>query len=153
LNVEKGGRGKAYNNLVVNCRFGTRVVDDADVTNLAIGYNHYYGTDAVMVNEFYPTATKFKKGDSETSKDLVGAAKENDPTFANYTVSGYLSTYPVDPLSLDFMPANVDFRLKAGGTGLTKGKTGFTTKADVTVNGVKYTTPAPAAFIGTYGTN
>jgi hypothetical protein len=153
LNVEKGARGKAYNNLVVNCRFGLRVVDDADVTNLAIGYTHYYGTDAVMVNEFYPTGNKFKKGDSETAKDVVGAAKENDPTFANYTVSGYTSAYPVDPLTLDFPPAGVDFRLKAGAVGLTKGKTGFTTKGDVTVGGVKYTTPAPSAFIGTYGTN
>jgi hypothetical protein len=54
---------------------------------------------------------------------------------------------------LDFMPAGVDFHLKAGAVGLTKGKTGFTTKADITVGGVKYTTPAPSAFIGTYGTN
>jgi hypothetical protein len=153
LNVEKGARGKAYNNLVVNCRFGTRVVDDADVANLAIGYNHYYGTDAVMVNEFYPTGTKFVKGNSETGKDIAGAAKDNDPSFVNYIVSTYTSAYPVDPLTLDYMPATVDYRIKAGGPGLTKGKTGFALKPDFTVNGVKYSAPAPSANIGAYGSN
>jgi hypothetical protein len=51
------------------------------------------------------------------------------------------------------MPATVDYRIKAGGPGLTKGKTGFALKPDFTVNGVKYSAPAPSANIGAYGSN
>ena len=153
INIEGGARGLIYNNLIVNCRFGTKVVDDADVANLLVGFNHYYGADQVMANEFYPTAVLFKKGDKETANDIAGVASANDPKFVSYAVSSYASTYPVDPSTLDFMPGTADFRLLAGAPGITKAKTGFTVKPSITVNGVAYTAPAPSTTIGAFGTN
>jgi hypothetical protein len=153
VNIEKGGRGQCYNNLIVNCRFGVKLVKDADTVNINTGYNHYYGTDDVMVNQFYPTDGWLVKGWKESKKDIAGLAKENDPAFASYTVSDYTSTYPVDPSSLDYMSPTSSFFLKTGAPGLAKGKTGFTVKSSFIVNGVTYTPPAPSAFIGAYGTN
>lgn len=153
INVEKGGRGQCYNNLIVNCRFGVKQVADADNANLKIGYTHYYGTDAVMSAQFYPTDGVLKKGDKETGKDIVGDPLANDPKFVKYTVSSYTSTYPVDPATLDYRPADANFRLAAGAPGLTAGNTTITLKGAITVNGVTYTPPALSAFIGAYGSN
>ncbi len=152
LNVEEKGRGQAYNNLVVNSRFGMKMVSSADVGNLKIGFNQYYGTDKVMTDQFYPTDGALVKGDKETSSDVVGAAGENDPGFVNYVVSTYTSAYPVDPSTLDYMPSTVDFHLKSTAPGLAKGKTSFTVKSAIVINGITYTPPAPAAYIGAYGT-
>ena len=157
LNIEGKARGQAYNNLVVNSRFGTKIVggggsDGADTVNIKVGYNHYFGTDANMVNQFYPTDGWLIKGWKESKNDIAGAAKENDPKFVNYTVTAYTSAYPVDPLTLDYMPATADFHLQAGAPGLAKGKTSFTVKSAIVINGITYTPPAPAAYIGAYGT-
>jgi hypothetical protein len=151
LNVEKGARGQAYNNLVVNSRFGYKQVGDADVANISVGYSHYYGTDDVMVNQFYPSDGTLVKGEKESNKDVVGTAGQNDPMFVNYPVSTYTSTYPVDPSTLDYMPAAADFHLKTGAPGLGKGKTGFTLKPAITINGTTYTPPSPSANIGALG--
>lgn len=153
INVEAGGRGMAVNNLIVNARFGTKIVDDADVTNLIVGYNQYYGTDTVMVNQFYPTAVSFLQGDSETANDIAGGPGENDPMFVNYDVSTYTSDFPVDPLTLDYMPEDADFHLQSGAPGLTAGLTSFTVKPSISINGQTYDAPAPSAFIGALGTN
>jgi hypothetical protein len=47
-----------------------------------------------------------------------------------------------------------DFHLQSGSPALTKGKTNFTRNyaAGIIVNGVNYTSPAPSAFVGAYGT-
>lgn len=60
MNIERQARGYWYNNLVVNCRYGMRVVDDTDYDNTYIGYTHYYGNDVFnndegdLSNNFYP---------------------------------------------------------------------------------------------------
>ncbi|MEO7991155.1 MAG: hypothetical protein ABI663_16515 [Chryseolinea sp.] len=152
LNIEKAGRGQCYNNLSVNCRFGVRVVSDADIDNLTLGYSLYFGTEQVMVDEFYPTAGAIVKGDKETNMDVVGLVGEKDPKFEAYTLTGFVSADVKDPAVLDFMPASVDFHVKSDSPALAKGKTGLTLKPAIVIDGKTYSAPVASNFIGAFGT-
>ncbi len=65
INYEEGARGMAYNNLIVNCRFGLRVVGAtqsylgnalvvADTAHIQYGYTFNYSDSVSGVNQFYP---------------------------------------------------------------------------------------------------
>ncbi len=56
LNYEEGAKGKAFNNLMVNCRVGLRIHNKphADIANLSYGYNYNYGDSLRVCNNFYP---------------------------------------------------------------------------------------------------
>ena len=67
INYEEGAKGNAYNNMIVNCRFGFRIVGAtesylgnallvADTASLRghYGYNFNYSDSAAGVNQFYP---------------------------------------------------------------------------------------------------
>ena len=66
INIEKGARGKIYNNLVVNCKYGSRILandpsepdntDGADIANTEMDYTWYYAQNQDMVDEFLPSA-------------------------------------------------------------------------------------------------
>jgi hypothetical protein len=151
FNLEKGGRGMAYNNIAVNCRYGTRfpkAPDNPDVVNCKLGYNLYYGADDVIANEFYPTTGAVVKGDFETANDVSGAATENDPKFTNFNVTSFDHAAAANADNLGF-PATMDLKLKADSPALTKGKTGFATKFTThTAGGATYNVPTPATYIG-----
>src|ERR1700761_2295660 len=53
IDFEKGAKGRAFNNLIVNCRFGLRITSDADVTNVVYANNYYYGYSPAIVGQFY----------------------------------------------------------------------------------------------------
>ncbi|WP_354359566.1 hypothetical protein [Pedobacter sp. UYP30] len=103
INYEEGARGKAYNNLIVDCRFGFRVVGDplADTTNLSYGNTFSYNTSLETANEIYPTGyiTKPQTNDVPMASSFLpanytlgaiynGAAVvgKNDPMFVNYSL-------------------------------------------------------------------
>ncbi len=65
INYEEGARGMAYNNLIVNCRFGFRIVGAtqsylgnalvvADTSHMSYGYTYNYHDSIAGVNQFYP---------------------------------------------------------------------------------------------------
>lgn len=56
LNYEEGSKGKAFNNLIVNCRTGLRVDNSpaADVANMSYGYNYTYGDSIRVMDDVYP---------------------------------------------------------------------------------------------------
>lgn len=57
VNYEQGARGLSYNNLIVNCKFGFRIVGNptyADTLNMGYGYNYAYGDSASIVDQFIP---------------------------------------------------------------------------------------------------
>lgn len=66
INYEEGSRGAFYNNLMVNCKYGPRVVGSgnylgnvlvvADTANLKYGYNLNYVDSLAQANEIYPTS-------------------------------------------------------------------------------------------------
>lgn len=156
LNLEKGGRGKVYNNIVVNSKYGVRFPnnpDNPDLANVALGYNLYFGNNDLSVAGFYPSTGSIEKGDGqfETSHDIYGLTTENDPLFANFNVSTFDVEAAKNSANVDF-PAAFDLKLKAGSPALNHGKTGFTTKFNsITADGQTYTVPAPSSYIGALG--
>ena len=52
IDYEAGARGLVYNNLIVNCRFGVRITNDADVANVVYGNQFFYGYSAAIVGQF-----------------------------------------------------------------------------------------------------
>lgn len=133
INYEEGARGKAFNNLIVDCRFGFRIVKDplADTVNLAYGNTFNYNSTIETANEIYPTGyiTVPKSSDIPNStsfltptyslgsifdgKSVVG---KNDPLFVNYPLpqSNYKRIAEV---------GNYNFHLSSASPCLGKGNT------------------------------
>ncbi len=93
INFEEGARGMAFNNLIVNCRFGLRILSNvaADTAYLYAGhygYNYYYADSLSVAGEIYPTTyiTKPQPTDFPNPSTFL-------PTNFNYlSNSGYLAT-------------------------------------------------------------
>jgi hypothetical protein len=84
FNVEQGGKGMLYNNLIVNCTRGIRFSDGKlpDVAHLNVGYNYHYssinsavGTDA-FTPQFYPADGFIILGNGKTSPNAVDSTFE-----------------------------------------------------------------------------
>jgi hypothetical protein len=142
--LEVSARADLYNNLLANDRFGIK----RDPKNLEdkrslVSNNYYYGYTQAGVDQFQPS-TEILAG----TNDVIGKkAGDNDPKFVNF---------PLDNASLNqtFNTA-WNFKLQAGSPALGKGITTFTRQfADgITLNGTLYKSPAPATYVGAYGTN
>ncbi|OWK70639.1 hypothetical protein [Pedobacter sp. AJM] len=142
--LESTVRADLYNNLFANTRFGVkRDPKKPEDSRSVYSNNWYYGFDQVTVNQFQP------KGDIIGGKNDVisSAAGANDPKFVNYPLNTAVN-------NADFNTA-WDFHLQGNSPALNKGITNFTRhhQAEIVMkNGITYTSPAPAAFIGAYGT-
>lgn len=152
FNLEKGGRGKVYNNMIVNCKFGVRFPkspDNPDLANSFVGYNLYYGAKDVISAQFYPsTISSVAKGDFETANDVSGATNTNNPSFVNFNVTTFDEVAAANPANMDF-PAAWNLKPNTGSPALGKSKTNFTTKfTSHTLDGKTYNVPPPAANIG-----
>jgi hypothetical protein len=154
FNLEKGGRGKVYNNIVVNSRFGVRFPnnpDNPDLENVAVGYNLYFGNNDKSVTGFYPTTGSITHDSFEAAHDIQGAINENDPLFTSFNVSTFDADAAKNAANMD-IPAAFDLHLKAGSPALNHGKTDFTTNFNtLSVGGQTYTVPAPSSYIGALG--
>lgn len=144
-NYEGGAKGDIWNNIVVNCRFGTRFRGDKlpDIDNINYGYHVYYAYDATDEDNFFPSTDIDENGDRLTSPQ-DGDQIQVDPMFVNYNVStDKMKAYPVNP---------DDFRLQSGSPALGAGKTDFSpVHASLSAGGVTVNIPAPSDFIGAYG--
>ena len=173
INFEEGAGGMAFNNLIVNCKFGLRVVNNpiADTANLRYGYNWYYADSLSVASQFIPSLavstaisqpqeTDFPKpstylpagwhvGDAYTAPaSVVGA---NNPQFINAPVP-----LPSGLMLRDISVAgNYNFGLKSTSPCIGVGFTGFSPRADVPVD-LKYGATeitAPGRDIGAYQSN
>lgn len=171
LNYESNAFGDCYNNLLVNNRFGLRLVageDEPDLSRLNYGYNWYYGSVQPIVDEFYPSANTASVGlignDDRApipATDVAGGPGENNPLFENFDPSVFTfsgnATISSDPLKSNITPmqSSFDFHLKASSPALTGGYVGFErvhssyTSLDGTLT---FTPPAPSQFFGAFGT-
>jgi hypothetical protein len=174
INFEEGAAGMAYNNLIVNCKFGLRIVATpiADTANIRYGYNWYYADSQSVANQFIPSFSistaisqpqetdvpkpstylpaNFKVGDPILSlytapASLLGA---NNPQFVNAPVP-----MPAGLKLADIaVVGNYNFALKPSSPCIGAGFTGFSPRADVPVD-IKYgateITP-PGKDIGCY---
>jgi hypothetical protein len=97
--IEGGARGIEYNNLIVNCRTGMRILGDptlADTANIAYDYQYYYGSTDSVVSHFYPSdGIQVVK-----PHDVHGTAGANNPMFVGYDVNQFTaSTYNKFPMA------------------------------------------------------
>jgi hypothetical protein len=173
INFEQGAGGMAYNNLIVNCKFGLRVVQNpiADTANLFYGYNYTYCDSAICANNIYPSLSistcitrseptdipapstflpaGWQPGQTYTAPaSLLGA---NNPQFINGPVP-----MPAGLMLRDIsFVGSYNFGLKPGSPCIGKGYTSFSPRADVPVDltyGVTEITP-PGSDIGAFQTN
>lgn len=173
INFEEGAGGMAYNNLIVNCKFGLRIVATpiADTANIKYGYNWYYADSLNVASQFIPSLSVstaisqpqetdipkpstylpqgWKVGDVYTAPtSLLGA---NNPQFINAPVP-----MPAGLLLRDIaVVGNYNFALKPTSPCIGAGYTGFSPRADIPVDaryGATEITP-PGKDIGAYQSN
>jgi len=161
--LEAGVLANIYNNLIVNCMFGTKApsfgvnATTGPDLNSKVDYNYYAsGTQQSAIPQHITNGTVtgydgFKPGVKDVVygvNDIFGtAAGTKDPNFENFT----FNTNPLLSYTFDFA---WDFHLKAGSAALTGAKTNFTpyfSSTGITVNGKEYKSPLPAAYFGALG--
>jgi hypothetical protein len=173
LNFEEGSKGVAYNNLMVNCKFGLRIVGSAnysgnvlviaDTANIKYGYNFNYVDSLSIANQIYPTPflTKpqstdipnpatflpatYKLGDVYDGSSVVG---KNNPNFVNFPLP-QKTTFLRDITT----QGTWNFRLTAGSPAAGKGFQGFSAlnngvKVDANFGATEIT--APGKDMGAY---
>jgi len=142
--VEAAVRAELYNNLFANTRFGVKRDPKKPEDNRSLYSNNwYYGYDQVTVDQFQPGKNDVVAGVNDIISKVAG---DNDPKFVNYPLNTLTSNAVFNTAW--------DFHLQAGSPALNKGKTNFTRNfaTGILVNGVSYTSPAPSAFVGAFGT-
>lgn len=169
INFEEGARGKYYNNLAVNCKFGYRVVNSpvADTANLSYGYNYQYGDSLSVTNQFYPVGyiTKPQLNDYPNpssflpSNYTLGAiydgssiVQKGDPKFINYPLP-LMGGVKLRDISV---VGSFNFHLQASSPCIGKGFTGIVplkAVAEDAVYGVTSPFPQPGVDLGAYQFN
>jgi hypothetical protein len=173
LNFEQGAAGVAYNNIIVNCKFGLRIVQNpiADTANIRYGYNYTYTDSASVANQIYPSLsgstaiTAAQPTDMPLPSSFLPAGWQpgaayvantailgtNDPQFINGPVP-----LPKGANLRDVaVVGTYNFNLKLTSPYIGKGFVGFAPRGDVPVDpiyGVTELTP-PGKDIGAYQTN
>jgi hypothetical protein len=173
INFEENAAGMAYNNIIVNCRFGLRIVQNpiADTANIRYGYNYTYADSSSVANNIYPSydvsvcitramPTDFpspstflpagwKAGDTYIAPaSLLGA---NDPQFINGPVP---MPHGLNLADISFV-GGYNFRLKATSPCINKGYTDFVSRSDVPIDhkyGATESTP-PGKDLGAFQIN
>jgi len=145
INFEEGARGMAFNNLIVNCRFGLRILsnvaaDTAYLYNGNYGYNYYWADSLSVASEIYPTtyitkpqATDFPKpstflpanfnylSNTGYAATATAAVQVGNPLFFNYPlpVTGGYRLQDITAIG------NFKFTLQPGSPCIAKGYKGF----------------------------
>ena len=139
LNYEQGARGNAYNNIMVNCKTGLRILENpaADTIHCYYGNNLSYGDTIATVNDIYPVThathpqstdipdpatfypgypDHYTLGEVYDAPQLVG---QNNPRFVNFPL-------PVTgPITLYNFVGSYNFHLASNSPAIGKGYTGF----------------------------
>jgi hypothetical protein len=164
INFEKLARGQAFNNLIVNCKFGLRL--NSDIPDTAYlnagnyGYNYYWADSLSVANQIFPytpgavtkpVATDFPNPFSylpanyvyvpNTAYDGSKAVQVGNPQFFNYPLPVTGGYYLSDITAV----GNFKFNLKPTSPCIGKGFTGFSPMRRVPVDPVygvtEYTLP------------
>lgn len=141
--LEKTVRADLFNNLLANDRYGIKRDKGApEDARSIISNTFYFGADQTTTDQFQPSE-EIVKGINDIIFTMAG---ENDPKFVNYPLTTVTTNAAFN--------TGWDFHLQAGSPAIGKGKTDFTRlyATGITVNGVTYKSPAPADYIGAFGT-
>lgn len=159
INFEVGARGGAFNNIIVNCKRGIRVLEDADLPNVSINNNLYYASHQQMVDEFIPSDAVASTTQTLGANNIYGAVGENNPMFVSYNIDQFsYAEYEAGEAQPSAMNTNsgANLRLNAGSPAINAGTTSF---SPVTVNWVYATGDrapsivAPSSDLGAYPTS
>jgi len=136
INYEQGAFGQSYNNLIVDCKFGFRIVGNpiADTADCHYGYNYSYGDADSIVDQFYPVgynsdpvSTNIPKpstflpaayalGVTYDAPSIVG---KNDPLFVGYTLGTSAN------INIDYV-SGFNFHLQSNSPAIAAGYTSWT---------------------------
>jgi hypothetical protein len=167
MNIENGAGGHWYNNIVVNCRYGMRVVAGTDYSRTFIDYTHYFGhgtfdnSEGPLSDNFYPqngvigTTVAFPANDNTDNIDPLFVSY--DPT--QFVQADYRNVHENTswlPLELNFA-GNHDFQLQSSSPCVGAGNTSdFSPKAPITEvgpRGLSQPVPGPNADLGAFPTD
>ncbi len=126
INYEVGARGSAFNNIIVNCKRGIRVLEDADLQNVNVDHNLYYATHQQMVDEFIPSDAVGSTEQCLGSNNIIGGVGENEPMFMNYNPDTFsYDDYEAGENQPNSMNSNsgANLRLMAGSPAIGAGTT------------------------------
>lgn len=154
IDYEKGARGMVYNNMIINCRYGLKVLANADVSNTLYDNQFFYASAEYLFSGFYPSDGV----GSPQSNDIVpNNPLDNNPLLAGYDVTAFDFNSVSVPMSYQSIPLNLrvsngaDFNLLPGSPALNKGKTDFQPLQSVTLTGQYGTSITPPGNdIGAY---
>lgn len=161
IDFEKGARGHAYNNLIVNSRFGLRITPDADVANVVYGNNYFYGYSPAIVAQFYSADSAPAVKAAKAPTDILSTTpQQNNPMFYSFDVNQFDFTTNPGPLSANLQPyatvtvGSSNFKLLSSSPGINKGKVDFSPLGSVTTTGTYGTSiTLPGKDIGAYQTD
>jgi hypothetical protein len=155
--LEMNVRAELYNNLMFDCRWGCKQdASNPRDSRSVITPNFYFASTATGVEQY---AANEEKGQLVGANDIISAsAGDKNPNFVSYTIQSNVDINAGSTKSgnepQDFNEA-WDLHVQAGSPVLTKGSTSFTRHFGTTgieINGDTFTSPAPSANIGAYGT-
>ena len=163
----ESGHVNVFNNLIVNCMFGSKAPnfgaggEEGVTMESVIDYNFYAsGTAGSNIQQHIENGTVtaydgFKPGVKDVvhgANSIYGtSAGDNDPKFVNFP----FATNPVLDIHYN---ESWNLHLQAGSPALdaSKVRTGFTpyfSNGGITVDGKNYKSPVPSNYFGAFGTN
>lgn len=144
--LEKTVRAEMYNNLIANDRYGIkRDVGNPEDNRSIVSNTLYYGYTQEATDQFQPSDAIIAG-----ANDITGTtAGSNDPKFVSYPLNTDLTN--------GVFSTSWDFHLQSSSPALNHGKTNFTphfATGGISFSiGKTYNSPAPASYIGAFGTN
>jgi hypothetical protein len=155
--LEINVRAELYNNLMFDTRWGCKQdASNPRDSRSVITPNFYFASTATGVEQY---AANEEKGQLVGANDIISAsAGDKNPNFVSYTIQSNVDINVGSTKSgnepQDFNEA-WDFHVQAGSPVLAKGTTSFTRHFGTTgleINGKTFTSPAPSANMGAFGT-
>lgn len=144
-----------YNNLFTDCRWAVkRDASNVEDARTVITPNYFFASTETGVTQYKADVAK---GQLTGVNDIVSAtAGEKNPNFTNFTIQPNVDVNAGTTKSGNIPQtynSSWDFHLNAGSLALSGGKTDFTRHfgtSGITIDGITYTSPAPAAYFGAF---
>ncbi|MBS1669650.1 MAG: hypothetical protein JST58_19935 [Bacteroidetes bacterium] len=138
IDFENAGRGNAFNNLLVNCKYGLSILGGgstvaiADTANIKYGNTYNYGDNLDITQQFLPSGYITQQQASDINGGNASLPSSNNPQFVNFPL-------PVSQ-GYNFLAGSYqgvfDFHLKTNSPAIGKGYTGFSPYALVKLDPV-----------------
>jgi hypothetical protein len=154
IDVEKLAKANAYNNMIINCANGLRVLSTADVTNTHYDNELFYGYNSTIVAAFNASDSKstFQSGDIHST-----TPQANNPMFYGFDVNAYNYTMYPAPVTANNQTASIvmvgtsSFRIMNTSPGYQKAATGIASyNTVITTGNFGANITAPGKDIGAY---